>query len=137
MNENTIRLNSKGNEVIIRCSFSIWLCLLLSNHHHCICYHCQYLLHHIYVSWVSNDDVHQGLKVICNDNDIHSLSSVEKEKVENLPLNIYNTFQNNSYDNISKCIMNCCTFTLARAPKQWVLKLLMVWPHLHREDRQL
>jgi hypothetical protein len=40
------------------------------------------------VSWANNDDVHQGLKAISNDNDIHSSSSVEREKVENLSLNM-------------------------------------------------
>ncbi len=78
------------------------------------------------VSWVNNDDVHQGLKAIFNDNDIHPSSSVEREKVENLPLNMCCTLQNNSYDNILKSIVNYCTLTPTRAPKQWVFKSSMV-----------
>jgi hypothetical protein len=35
----------------------------------------------IFVSRVSNDNVHQGLKVIFGDKDIHLLSSVVNEKV--------------------------------------------------------
>jgi len=45
-------------------------------------------LDHFCASQVSNHDVHQGLKVIFDDKDIHSLSNVVKEKVGNVPLNM-------------------------------------------------
>ncbi len=109
-----IHLNNKGNEVITRCSFNIWSCLFLNNHHYYMCYHRRYSLHHIYASWVNNDDVHQSSEVVSDDKNIHLLSSVVKEKMGDLPINMCSNFQNNSCDNIPKCIMGCCTFTLAR-----------------------
>jgi hypothetical protein len=83
-----------------------------------MCCHCQCSLHHIYSSWVNNDDVHQGLKAIFCDKDIHLLLSVTKEKVGDLFLNMCSTFQNNSFDNISKCIMGYCTLTRVTTLKQ-------------------
>ncbi len=70
------------------------------------------------MSQVNNDNVHQGLEDISGDKDIPSSSSVVREKVGDLLLNMCSTFQNNSCDNISKCIMGYCTFTLVRASKQ-------------------
>jgi len=69
------------------------------------------------VSQVINDDVHQGLKVISSDKDIHSSSGVAREKVGDL-VNMSSIFQNNSCDNILKCIMGYFMFTPIRAPKQ-------------------
>jgi hypothetical protein len=37
-------------------------------------------LHHIYVSQVNNDDVHQGLEIVFGDKDIHLLLGVAREK---------------------------------------------------------
>jgi len=113
-----ICLNSKGNEVIIWCLFNIWSCLLLNIHHCCMCCYRRCSLHHICVSWISNHDVHQGPKVVSNDKDIHSSSGVMREKVGNLPLNMWSTFKNNSCNSIPKCIMGHCMFTLVKAPKQ-------------------
>jgi hypothetical protein len=70
------------------------------------------------VNQVNNDDVYQGPKVISGDKDIHLLSGLVKENVGDLPLNMCFTLQNNTYNSIPKCIMGCCTFTLARAPKK-------------------
>ncbi len=70
------------------------------------------------MSQVSNDDVHQGLEIIYGDKDIHSLSSVARKKVGDLPLNTCSTLQSNICDNISKCIAGCCKLILARAKKQ-------------------
>jgi hypothetical protein len=76
------------------------------------------LLHNICASRVNNDDVHQGPKTIVGDKDIHSSSSVVKEKVGDLPLNMCSTLQNNSYDSISNCIMSYYTIIPIRASKQ-------------------
>jgi hypothetical protein len=72
------------------------------------CHRCS--LHHIYTSWVNNDNIHQSPEAISSDKDIHSLLGVAKEKVEDLPLNMCSTFQSNSCENISKFVAGCCTF---------------------------
>jgi hypothetical protein len=41
-------------------------------------------LHCVYASRVNNDDVHQGLKAISSDKDMHTLSGVAREKVGDL-----------------------------------------------------
>jgi hypothetical protein len=53
----------------------------LNGHHCCMYYPHQCLLHHIYASWVNNDDIHQGPKIVYGDNDIQLTSSVASEKV--------------------------------------------------------
>jgi hypothetical protein len=73
---------------------------------------------YIYLNQLSNDNVHQSPKVVSNYKNIHSLSGVAKENVGNLLLNMCSTYQNNSCDNILKCIMGCCMLTLTRASKQ-------------------
>jgi hypothetical protein len=40
------------------------------------------------------------------------------KKVEDLLLNMCSTLQSNSYNNIPKCVMDCCTFIPANALKQ-------------------
>jgi len=74
-----------------------------------MCYHCQCSLHHICVSQVNNDNIHQSLEALFGDKDIHSLLSVVREKVRDLPLNMCFTFQSNSYNNILKCVMGYYT----------------------------
>ncbi len=113
-----IHINSEENEIITWYSFSVWLCLFLNSHHCCMYYCYQCSLHHISASQVNNDNVHQSLEVVYSDNDIQSTSNVAREKVGDLPLNMCSIFQNNSCNNISKCIMNYYMFTLARALKQ-------------------
>jgi hypothetical protein len=113
-----IRFNSNGNEVIAWCSLNVRSCLLLNTHHRCMCCCCQCSLHHIYVSWINNDDVHEGPEVVFGDKDIDSSLGVAREKVEDLFLNMCSTFQSNSCNNIPKCIMCCCMFTPVGAPKQ-------------------
>jgi hypothetical protein len=83
-----------------------------------MCCHRQCSLHHIYASWVNNDNVHQSLEAISSDKDIHLSLGVAKEKVEDLPLNMCSIFQRNSYDNILKYVVGCCTFIPTGAPKQ-------------------
>jgi hypothetical protein len=75
-------------------------------------------MHHICANGISNDNVYQNVQVVFNDKDIHSSLSVVKEKVGDLLLNMCSTFQNYNCDNVSKCIVRCYTFTLARAFKQ-------------------
>jgi len=128
-----IHLNSKGNEVITWCSLSIWSCLFLNKHHCYMCYRRPCSLHHICMSWVSNDDVHQSLNVVFDDKNIQLLSCVVREKVGNLPTNMCSILQNNSYDNISKCIMGCCTLTPVGHWIKWVPRLSMVCSHWHNE----
>ncbi len=113
-----ICFNNKGNKVISLCLLNIWSCFLLNNHHHYMCCHCWYLLHHIYASWVNNDDIHQGPKTIFGDKNIHLSLDVAKEKVGDLLLNMCSSLQNNSYYNISKCIVGCYMLILVGALKQ-------------------
>jgi hypothetical protein len=112
-----IRFNNKRNEVITWCLFNVWPCLFLNSHHFCMCYYHWCSLHHIYLNWVSNNNVHQGVEGVFDDKDIHSLFSVTKQKVGDLPLNTCSIFQNNSYNNILKCIMGYCMFIPTRALK--------------------
>jgi hypothetical protein len=76
-----VRLNNNGNEIITWCSFNIGSCLLLNNHHHCMCYHRWYSLHHICASRINDDNVHQSTKVVSNNKNIHWLI-MAKEKVK-------------------------------------------------------
>ncbi len=69
-------------------------------------------------SWTNNDNIHQSSEAIFSDKDIHSLLGVTKKKVGNLPLNMCSTLQNNSCDNIPKCVAGYYMFTLAKTPKQ-------------------
>jgi hypothetical protein len=103
-----IHLNSKGNEVVVWCLFGVRSCLFLNNHHHCICCRHWCLLHHIGVSQVNNDNIHQNPEAIYGDKDIHLLLGVAREKVGDFPPNMCSIFQNNSCDNISKCVMGYC-----------------------------
>jgi len=64
------------------------------------------------------NNVHQHLKAIFGDKNIHSLMGVAKEKVGDLPLNMCAILQSNNCDNISKCIMGYCTFIYKRHPTQ-------------------
>jgi hypothetical protein len=113
-----IRLNNKGNEVIAWCSIDIRSCLLLSNHCRCKCCSHRFLLHHICVSRVSNDEVQQSMEAVFGNKNIHLLSGVAKEKVGNFLLNMCSTFQSNNCNNISKCVVSCYILTSTRAPKQ-------------------
>ncbi len=112
-----ICFNNKGNIIIPWCLFGVRSCLLLSNHYRYMCYCCQCLLHHIQVSWVSNDNVHQSMKNIYGDKIIHLLSGVTTKKVGDFPLNMCSTLQNNSCNNILKCVVGCYLLIIA-----WALK---------------
>jgi len=70
------------------------------------------------VNQVSNDNVHQSMKIVSSNKNIHSLLGAAREKVGDLPLNMCFALQNNSYNNILKCIVSCCTVTPTRASKQ-------------------
>jgi hypothetical protein len=71
--------------------FGVGLCLFLSNHRCYMCGCCQCSLHHIYVSQVNNENVHQSTKIVSNNKNIHLSSSVAREKVGDLPLNMCST----------------------------------------------
>jgi hypothetical protein len=75
-------------------------------------------LHHVYVNRVNKHDVHQGAEVVYDDKDIHPSSSVVKEKVGDLPLNMCSILQNNSCNSILKCIMGYCMFIPTKTLKQ-------------------
>jgi hypothetical protein len=62
-------------------------------------------LHHICVNRVNNDNVHESIEVVSNNKIIHSLSSMAREKVKNFFLHMSSTFQNNSCNNILKCVV--------------------------------
>jgi hypothetical protein len=72
----------------------------------------------IFANQVSNDNIRQSLETIYANEDIHSSSNVAREKVWDLHLNMCSTFQNNSRDNIPKCIMGYYMFIPAWASKQ-------------------
>jgi len=97
-----VHLNSKGNEVVAWCSFSVGSCLFLSSHHHYMCCCCWCVLHHICVNQINNENVHQNAKASFGNKNIHLSSGVVREKVGNLFLNMCSTFQSNSYNGISK-----------------------------------
>jgi len=75
-------------------------------------------LHHICANWINNNDIHQGLEAISGDKNIHLSSGVMREKVEELILNMCYTLQNNSCDNIAKCIKGYYMVTPTWALKQ-------------------
>jgi len=83
-----------------------------------MCCHRRCSLHHICINHVNNDNIHQGLKVVFTDKDIHLLLGVTREKVEDLPLNMCSILQINSYDNIPNSIVGYCMFIVVGAPKQ-------------------
>jgi hypothetical protein len=58
------------------------------------------------------------MEAVFNNKNIHSLSGVAKEKGGNLPLNMCSAFQNNSCNNIPKCVVGYYTFIPIKALKQ-------------------
>jgi hypothetical protein len=114
----SIHLNSNGNEIIACCSLDIWLNLFLNNHHRCMYYH-QCSLNRVYVSQVSNDNFHQNLKTVFDNNNMHLSLNMTREKVGDLPLNMRSIFQSNSCNNILKCVVGYYyMLTTTKAPKQ-------------------
>jgi len=63
---------------------------------------------------INNDNVHQGLKIVFGDNNINLFLCMVGEKVWNI-LYMSSTFQHDSYNDISKCIMGYNVLTLAWA----------------------
>jgi hypothetical protein len=124
-----IRLNSKGNEIIIWCLSNIWSCLLLNNHHCCMCCCCWCPLHHICVSWINNHDVHQGPKVVSSDKYIHSSLGVMREKVRNLLLNMYSIFKKIVVTISQNVSWAAIRSLLYEHRSKWIPKSSMIWPH--------
>jgi len=79
--EITIGLYGKGNEIIFYRSSYVRLCLVLNDNYCCMCCCHRNTLHQICTSWISNDNVHQGLKTIFRDDNIHLFLCMAKEKV--------------------------------------------------------
>jgi hypothetical protein len=109
----TIGLYGKGNEIISCCSLYIGSCPILSGNCCYMCCHHQSMLHQIYTNWISNDNVCEGLKTIFNNDNIHSFSCVAREKVRNFFLYMNSLFWCDSYNGISKHIMDYNAFTFA------------------------
>jgi hypothetical protein len=113
-----IHLNGKGNEVIARGSFSIGSCFywvtIVATFVMIIGARCTTSMQ----SWINKDIVHQSMKIIFSYKNIHLSSSVAKEKVGNIPLNMCSVFQGNNCNNIPKCVMGCCMFIPTRVMKQ-------------------
>ncbi len=67
------------------------------------------------MSQINNDNIYQGSKNVSSDDNIHLSLCVVKEKVKNFSLYVSSTFQCDSSNNISKCIMyySVLTFTWA------------------------
>jgi hypothetical protein len=109
-----IRFNNKKNEIIVWCSFNIWSCFFLNIHHRFMWCHRWCPLHHIYLNYVNNDNIHECLEIVFDDKDIHSLLGVTRENVGDLSLNMCFTLQSNNSNNISKCVVGCYMLTLAQ-----------------------
>jgi len=74
--ETTVGLYDKENEIIFQFLFYVGSCLVLSDKCHCMCYHRQNMLHQIWTSRISNDNVRPSLKIV----NIHSSSCVAGKK---------------------------------------------------------
>ncbi len=113
--ETTVGLYGKGNEIISWCSLCVGLCLVLNGNCCYMCCHHQSMLHQIYMSQISNDNICQGTKIVSSDDNIHLFSCVGGEKVRNLSLYVSSTLQCDSCNSISKHIMNYNVLTPAWA----------------------
>jgi hypothetical protein len=58
------------------------------------------------MSRIGNDNIHQGLKIVSSDDNIHSSMCVAGEKVRNFSLCISSTLQCDNYNGILKRIMS-------------------------------
>jgi hypothetical protein len=125
-------LNNNGNEVIICCYFEGWSCF----HEQSSSLHVlsSLMLVALYLcKRVNNDNVHQNLRTVFNDKDIHSSLGVVREKVGYLPLNMCSILQSNSCDNILKCTWAIIHSFPHGHWSKWVPRSSMVWPHWHHE----
>ncbi len=84
--EATVGVYDKGNGIISWRSLCVGSCLVLSGNCCCMRYYRQSILHQICISWIGNDNVHQGSKTISGANNIHSSLFVVGEKVSNFSL---------------------------------------------------
>jgi hypothetical protein len=113
--ETIVGLYRKGNEIISWSSLCVGSWFVLNNN--CRCMRCRHrsMLHQIWTSWIGNDNVYQGLKIVSNDDNIHSSSCVARKKVKNLFLYVGSTFQCNSCNGMSKRIMGHSALIPTRA----------------------
>jgi hypothetical protein len=90
--ETIVSLYGKGSEIISLRLLYVGSCFVLSGNYRCMCYHHQNTLYQIYTSWIHNDNVCQGTKIVSSDDNIHSFSCVAGKKVKNLSLYMSSTF---------------------------------------------
>jgi hypothetical protein len=69
------------------------------------------MLHQIYTIHIGNDNIRKGLETIYGDNNIHSSPCMAREKVGNLSLYMNSILQHDSYNSISKYILDYSAFT--------------------------
>lgn len=58
------------------------------------------------------------MEVVSGNKNIYSSLSVAKDKARDLLLNICSILQSNSYNDITKCVVDYCMFIPIRASKQ-------------------
>jgi hypothetical protein len=87
--------------------------LVLSGNCCYMCCHCRNMLHQVCTSRIDNDNVHQSLKIVSNDGNIHSSPCMAGGKVGKFSLYVNFTFQHDNCNGISKCIMGCNAFIAA------------------------
>ncbi len=124
--ETIIGLCGKRNEIISWCSFYVRSCLVLSGNYYCMHCHRQSMLHQICINQINNDNVHQGLKSIQNDDNFHSFPFMAGKKVGNLfcmwvPFS--NTIIAMVFRSVSWAAM--CSFSHGQCNK-WMPKSLMI-----------
>jgi hypothetical protein len=131
--ETTVGLYGKGNEIISWPSLYVGLCFVLSGNYCYMWYHCWSMLHQIYMSQISNDNVHQGTQTISNDDNIHSSLCVVGKRWKTflcMWVPLYNAIASVLSRYVSWVTM--CSFMHGQHSK-WIPNSSMVWPHSHHE----
>jgi hypothetical protein len=126
-------LYGKGNEIISWCSFCVGSCLIFSGNYCCMqCCHWN-TLHQICMSRINNDNVHQGLKVIFDDDNVHLSSCMPGKRWETF-FYMWTPFSNMIVIMISQCISWAAMHSLLHEQRnKWIPKSSMAWPHWHHE----
>jgi hypothetical protein len=131
--ETTICLYNKGNESSLDACFCVGLCVLLNDNY---CYmHChrQSTLYQICMSWIDNDNIHQGLKT-----SLVMIISIRLYVWQGkrwgtsfctwAPLS--DTTNTITSQNVSWATMHSLSHMQCN---KWIPKSLMIWPHLYHE----
>ncbi len=119
-----VGIYGKGDEIISQHLFCVGSCLVLSGNCRCMCYCRQSTLHQIWMSWINNENICQGLKKFFGENNIHSFLCVVREKQKNFFLYVSSIFQCDDYNDISKHIMGCNALTLAWAMQEMDIQII-------------